>query len=236
MEAGINVFFIATVFIAGVLSFFSPCVLPLLPVYMGKLMEGGDERKVSIGRMSINVVPVVKTLLFIFGLSFVFFSLGFGAGVLGVFLYHPYTSIVLGIVVILLGLHQGEWINMSLLQREKKVEWHRGNQKGYGEAFLLGLTFSFGWTPCVGPVLGSVLAIAVSGEHSAWYGGFLTAVYTLGMALPFLVLALASSWALKYMNRAKKHMIFLKKCGGILIILMGIVLMTGNMNQLTSFL
>ena len=116
------------------------------------------------------------------------------------------------------------------------MEWHRGNQKGYGEAFLLGLTFSFGWTPCVGPVLGSVLAIAVSGEHSAWYGGFLTAVYTLGMALPFLVLALASSWALKYMNRVKKHMIFLKKCGGILIILMGIVLMTGNMNRLTSFL
>lgn len=104
------------------------------------------------------------------------------------------------------------------------------------EAFILGLTFSFAWTPCVGPVLGSVLAIAVSEGSSPWYGGFLMIVYTAGMAIPFLLLAAASSYFMKYLQPLKKHSLALKRAGGILIVLMGIVLMSGQLNRLTAIL
>ena len=101
-------------------------------------------------------------------------------------------------------------------------------------AFLIGVTFSFGWTPCVGPVLSSVLAIAASGGDGALQGALLMLVYTLGLALPFLLLALASSWVLQHFAKLKPHMGTLKKIGGALIILMGILLMLGNLNSLAS--
>lgn len=100
----------------------------------------------------------------------------------------------MGGIVILLGLHQMELININFLQRQKKIELDGKRQGGILGAFLLGLTFSFGWTPCVGPVLGAVLAVVASENGSALYGGLLMAVYAVGMAVPFLILAVASSW------------------------------------------
>lgn len=233
MMTEFSVFFIGTVFVAGVLSFFSPCVFPLLPVYMGQLMD--QEGPVFAYRGGkIYIRPILKTLAFIAGLSMVFFSLGFGAGFLGRFLYHPYTPYVLGGIVVILGLHQMEVINIRSLQKEKKLDFRKGEKKGMAEAFILGLTFSFAWTPCVGPVLGSVLAVAVSGGSSAWYGGFLMAVYTAGMAIPFLLLAAGSSFFMKYFSPLKKHMLLLKKLGGFLILLMGLVLMSGQFNRLAA--
>lgn len=232
METDINPLFIITVFAAGVLSFFSPCILPLLPVYIAKLMDGQQGKKIKILGLTCDAAPLVKTALFILGISFVFFSLGLLAGAVGHLFYHPYTSVILGAVVILLGLHQMEWINFTFLQRERKIEI-QNTGKGYTSAFLLGLTFSFGWTPCVGPVLGSVLALSAAGGHSAWYGGLLTAVYTLGMAIPFLLLALASSRVMKALPVLKKHTIQLKKIGGLIIILMGILLMMGELHTLS---
>ena len=181
MQEGINNLFAGAVFLAGVLSFFSPCVFPLLPVYLGKLAE-----------------------------------------------------YVLGGIVILLGLHQMELININFLQRQKKIELDGKRQGGILGAFLLGLTFSFGWTPCVGPVLGAVLAVVASENGSALYGGLLMAVYAAGMAVPFLILAVASSWLLKYSSHVKRHMVLLKKIGGVLIILMGILLMLGKLDMLAA--
>lgn len=235
METGFSFFFMGTVFAAGILSFFSPCVFPLLPVYIGKLMDQPGSVVFTYRGSKIYIYPILKTLAFIAGLSMVFFTLGFGAGFLGGFLYHPYTPYILGTIVIFLGLHQMEIINIRFLQQEKKMDFHGSGKRGLAEAFILGLTFSFAWTPCVGPVLGSVLAILVSGGVSAWYGGFLMLVYTAGMAIPFLLLAAGSSFFMKYSVSLKKHMLFLKKAGGFLILLMGLVLMSGQMNRLAAF-
>ena len=204
MQEGINNLFAGAVFLAGVLSFFSPCVFPLLPVYLGKLAEDPGTRSFSFFGLKVYVSPLVKTVFFITGLSTVFFSLGFGTGFFSHIFYHPYTPYVMGGIVILLGLHQ------------------------------MGLTFSFGWTPCVGPVLGAVLAVVASENGSALYGGLLMAVYAAGMAVPFLILAVASSWLLKYSSHVKRHMVLLKKIGGVLIILMGILLMLGKLDMLAA--
>ena len=194
--------FSISVFLAGVLSFFSPCILPLMPVYVGILLD--SER--------------VKTVR-IFGRE----------------LYAPWFRYLLGGIVILLGIHQMEVINLRQLQKQKTIQLKKNRERNeFFNAFLIGVTFSFGWTPCVGPVLSSVLAIAASGGDGALQGAFLMLVYTLGLALPFLVLALASSWVLQHFAKLKPHMGTLKKIGGALIILMGILLMLGTLNSLAS--
>ena len=154
---------------------------------------------------------------------------------MGKVLYTEWFRYVLGAIVVFLGVHQMELINFKLLQRQKSVQLKKDkNRNDFYNAFLLGVTFSLGWTPCVGPVLSSVLAIAASGGNGAVQGGFLMLVYTLGLAIPFLILALASSIVLRHFGKIKPYMRLLKKIGGLLIILMGILLMLGNLNVLAS--
>lgn len=230
-----NSLFSISVFLAGVLSFFSPCILPLMPVYVGILLDSERVKTVRIFGRDISWYGLVKTLCFIAGLSTVFLILGYGAGALGHVLYAPWFRYLLGGVVILLGIHQMEVINLRQLQKQKTIQLKKNRERNeFFNAFLIGVTFSFGWTPCVGPVLSSVLAIAASGGDGALQGAFLMLVYTLGLALPFLVLALASSWVLQHFAKLKPHMGTLKKIGGALIILMGILLMLGNLNSLAS--
>ena len=219
--------FSISVFLAGVLSFFSPCILPLMPVYVGILLDSERVKTVRIFGRDISWYGLVKTLCFIAGLSTVFLILGYGAGALGQVLYAPWFRYLLGGIVILLGIHQMDVINLRQLKKNRE-------RNEFFNAFLIGVTFSFGWTPCVGPVLSSVLAIAASGGNGALQGALLMLVYTLGLALPFLVLALASSWVLQHFAKLKPHMGTLKKIGGALIILMGILLMLGNLNSLAS--
>lgn len=230
-----NSLFSISVFLAGVLSFFSPCILPLMPVYVGILLDSERVKTVRIFGRDISWYGLVKTLCFIAGLSTVFLILGYGAGALGHVLYAPWFRYLLGGIVILLGIHQMEVINLRQLQKQKIIQLKKNRERNeFFNAFLIGVTFSFGWTPCVGPVLSSVLAIAASGGDGALQGAFLMLVYTLGLALPFLVLALASSWVLQHFAKLKPHMGTLKKIGGALIILMGILLMLGNLNSLAS--
>ncbi|MBR7926801.1 thiol-disulfide oxidoreductase-associated membrane protein CcdA2 [Aerococcaceae bacterium zg-ZUI334] len=223
--------FSISVFLAGVLSFFSPCILPLLPVYVGVLLDSDEPRTIRIFGIDIAWYGIVKTLFFIAGLSTVFITLGYGAGFLGNLLYAEWFRYLLGAIVIILGIHQTGIINIKQLQKQKSVQLDNNKKRNdFYNAFLLGLTFSFGWTPCVGPVLSSVLAIAASGGNGAWQGALLMLLYTLGLALPFLLVALASSLVLRHFNKIKPHMDTLKKVGGIIIILMGILLMFGNLN------
>lgn len=231
-----HIFFFLSVFLAGILSFFSPCILPLLPVYTGVLLDDKDGAQASSGKFSISVTSLLRTLAFIAGISFIFILLGYGAGFLGDLLYASWFQYFTGAIIILLGLHQMEILHFKGLYKEKRLQL-RGqgqNGKGYSQAFLLGLTFSFAWTPCVGPVLGSVLALAASGGSGAWQGAGLMLVYTLGLALPFLLLALTSSYVLKHFRKLHPYLGILKKVGGFLIIVMGLLVLFGNASILSQ--
>ncbi|VMQ58024.1 cytochrome c-type biogenesis protein [Streptococcus pneumoniae] len=231
-----HIFFFLSVFLAGILSFFSPCILPLLPVYTGVLLDDKDGAQASSGKFSISVTSLLRTLVFIAGISFIFILLGYGAGFLGDLLYASWFQYLTGAIIILLGLHQMEILHFKGLYKEKRLQLQGQGQngKGYSQAFLLGLTFSFAWTPCVGPVLGSVLALAASGGSGAWQGAGLMLVYTLGLALPFLLLALTSSYVLKHFRKLHPYLEILKKVGGFLIIVMGFLVLFGNASILSQ--
>ncbi|CKI85454.1 cytochrome c-type biogenesis protein [Streptococcus pneumoniae] len=231
-----HIFFFLSVFLAGILSFFSPCILPLLPVYTGVLLDDKDGAQASSGKFSISVTSLLRTLAFIAGISFIFILLGYGAGFLGDLLYASWFQYLTGAIIILLGLHQMEILHFKGLYKEKRLQLQGQGQngKGYSQAFLLGLTFSFAWTPCVGPVLGSVLALAASGGSGAWQGAGLMLVYTLGLALPFLLLALTSSYVLKHFRKLHPYLGILKKAGGFLIIVMGLLVLFGNASILSQ--
>ncbi|CAG5786495.1 cytochrome c-type biogenesis protein [Streptococcus pneumoniae] len=231
-----HIFFFLSVFLAGILSFFSPCILPLLPVYTGVLLDDKDGAQASSGKFSISVTSLLRTLAFIAGISFIFILLGYGAGFLGDLLYASWFQYLTGAIIILLGLHQMEFLHFKGLYKEKRLQLQGQGQngKGYSQAFLLGLTFSFAWTPCVGPVLGSVLALAASGGSGAWQGAGLMLVYTLGLALPFLLLALTSSYVLKHFRKLHPYLGILKKVGGFLIIVMGLLVLFGNASILSQ--
>ncbi|MEE5262851.1 thiol-disulfide oxidoreductase-associated membrane protein CcdA2 [Streptococcus pneumoniae] len=231
-----HIFFFLSVFLAGILSFFSPCILPLLPVYTGVLLDDKDGAQASSGKFSISVTSLLRTLAFIAGISFIFILLGYGAGFLGDLLYDSWFQYLTGAIIILLGLHQMEILHFKGLYKEKRLQLQGQGQngKGYSQAFLLGLTFSFAWTPCVGPVLGSVLALAASGGSGAWQGAGLMLVYTLGLALPFLLLALTSSYVLKHFRKLHPYLGILKKVGGFLIIVMGLLVLFGNASILSQ--
>lgn len=231
-----HIFFFLSVFLAGILSFFSPCILPLLPVYTGVLLDDKEGAQASSGKFSISVTSLLRTLAFIAGISFIFILLGYGAGFLGDLLYASWFQYLTGAIIILLGLHQMEILHFKGLYKEKRLQLQGQGQngKGYSQAFLLGLTFSFAWTPCVGPVLGSVLALAASGGSGAWQGAGLMLVYTLGLALPFLLLALTSSYVLKHFRKLHPYLGILKKVGGFLIIVMGLLVLFGNASILSQ--
>ena len=227
--------FSLTVFLAGILSLFSPCVFPLLPVYIGILLGSDQEKAIRLFGKKIRWHGLLKTLCFIAGISVIFLLIGFGAGLLGQVIYSPWFRYLMGALIIILGLHQMEVFHFHFLEKQKTMDFGANKQKNeLFSAFLLGLGFSFGWTPCIGPVLGSVLALAASDGQDALMGAVYLLVYTLGMALPFLLLALASSLVLPYFNRLKTHLLLLKKIGGAIIILMGILLLLGQLNSLSS--
>ena len=217
------------VFLEGVVSFFSPCILPILPIYLGYL-AGQSEKDVKKNK-------IVNMLFFGVGIALSFFILGMAFTGIGKFFdtNKAMFSRIGGVIVLLLGLYQIGFYQSDFLNRERRIKplWGTG-KVGPLVALLMGFTFSFAWTPCVGPVLGSVLALAASGGSGAWQGAGLMLIYTLGLALPFLVLALASSYVLKHFRKLHPYLGTLKKVGGFLIIVMGILVLLGNASILTT--
>ncbi|MCK5129545.1 MAG: sulfite exporter TauE/SafE family protein [Clostridiales bacterium] len=232
-----NAFLPLIVFGAGVLSFFAPCIVPLLPVYVGYLSKSaGEDISNQEGKKKRLVNPrlVIQTLIFALGLSTAFVLLGFGAGALGKVINSRLILYISGAIVIILGLHQIGLFNIKLLERQKKVEVKGSKRGGLIGAYLLGLTFSLGWTPCVGPVLATVLGIAGS-QGLAVYAAFLMFLYSLGLAIPFILISLFAGFFLERLRKLNKHMRKIQIIGGILIIIMGILLLTDQLNVITGW-
>ena len=205
---------IGTVFLAGLASFLSPCIFPIIPIYFGILAKGGRK--------------ILNTFLFIAGLSLTFVSLGFSFGFLGNLFFNDNVRIIAVIIVIILGIHQLVIIKFNFLDRTKVVEVKTEGKSASFEAFFLGLTFSLGWTPCIGPILASVLALS-GDEGSALYGAGMMLVYVLGLATPFVLFSLFSQELLKRSKALNKHLGKFKIVGGLLIIVMGVLLITNNL-------
>ena len=221
------------VFLAGILSFFSPCTLPLLPVYFAELAAATDSSTVVPGnKKSIDLRLILRTLVFVAGLSTSFVIMGFGAGLAGQLLESRWFLVGCGITVIVLGIHQTGLIRLRLLERQKKWESSGKARSGILAAFLLGFTFSFGWTPCVGPVLATVLALA-SNQGESLGAAVLMLVYSAGLSLPFVLLAFMGARVLGKLKNVHRHLPKIQVASGILIIVMGALLMTDNLNVLT---
>lgn len=227
------------VFFQGLVSFFSPCVLPLIPLYIGYL-SGGTGVRDEDGKMHYKQSKVmVNTFFFVLGVSFAFFILGLGVSVIGGFLRGNqllFTRIG-AIIIIFFGLNQlGIFGGSSILGRERRFTIHL-ERLGMSPltALLMGFTFSFAWTPCVGPALASVLLMAASAESQAM-GFLLIGVYTLGFVLPFLAVGLFTTKLLELFKKHQNVVKYTVKIGAAIMIFMGILMFTGKMNAITGYL
>ena len=210
---------------AGLLSFFSPCILPLLPVYVGVLTTDASSDTLGLGRRCAN------TIAFVLGICCVFVTLGAGAGALGSTFDSSYVAIALGILVFIFGLHLAGVIRIPFLNRERRANLSKIQVRGILGAFVLGLAFSFGWTPCVGPILGTILALAAE-QGSAAVGAGLLLVYALGLCVPFVVITLAANVALAKLRALHKYLPILQRIGGALIAIMGLWLVFSQVSAL----
>jgi len=222
MTAGVS-FLLA--FTAGLLSFLSPCFLPLIPVYLAYL-SGTSGSKVSLA----------KTLAFIGGFSLVFIILGASATSLGHFFlqYQAAWRKLSAIVIIIFGLHLLDILPIKLIYREER--WFEAvKTKGWMGAFLLGIAFSFGWTPCIGPVLSSILLMA-STSQTLSLGILLLVAYSLGLGIPFFLVALFWQYFIGRLSRLNKYLSLLEKVSGVILITMGIMVWNNGFSRLGRLL
>lgn len=231
----ISVFSLGTAFIAGLASFLAPCVLPLVPAYVGYLggrtaFESDEEkhRKWSI---------FTHGLAFVIGFSVVFILLGIATSAVGSLLTgaRDWIEKIGGIVVVIFGLHMtGIW-KIPFLQYDTRKQSPLDQNRGYISSFLMGVFFSAGWSPCVGPVLGAILTLSLSGG-SVITGGTLLAAYSAGLSIPFLIAALGVGWVTKALRKYGRALHFLEIVMGVILIVVGFMLFLGLFEQLTIYL
>lgn len=223
------------VFVEGLLSLFSPCILPILPVYLS-ILSNSSVQELKEGEVKFKNSPLLKnTVLFVLGISTTFFILGSSITVLKQFFTSNKQTISLigGILIILMGLFYLGYLNLPFLQREKKLNIEVREMKPL-TAYLLGFAFSFGWTPCVGPMLASVLIMA-SSSKTVFMGNLLILVYTLGITLPFVIAAMFYDRLFRYIDKIKLHMETIKKIGGAILLITGLVMALGGTDKITGY-
>ena len=225
---------LAIALFAGVISFLSPCVLPIVPPYLA-YMAGISTADMTETRGPDRAV-VVSALFFVLGLSTVFLLLGFAASALGrVFLsYQEYFNYAAGAVIILFGLHFIGLVRLPFLFREARIDAGDRGGSPLG-AYVLGLAFAFGWTPCIGPVLGAILSMAAQ-DASFSRGLVLMGFYAVGLGLPFLLAAIFISRFMGVMVRMRRHMGTIEKVMGVLLIGVGLLLITGGFADISFWL
>jgi cytochrome c-type biogenesis protein len=230
-----DVTFAAALF-AGLLSFLSPCVLPLVPPYLVYLAGASLERLADAEpEPRVKRETVFAALLFVAGFSTVFIAFGASASAVGA-LVHAYSaqlSTLAGIVIIIMGLHFLGLTRLALLMREKRLEMVK--PVGLWGAYVMGLAFAFGWTPCIGPILAAILAVAAS-KATVAKGAILLAVYSAGLGIPFIAAAFAIEPMAAFIARFKRHLDMVEKVMGGLLVLTGIAFLTGFVTEASFYL
>jgi cytochrome c-type biogenesis protein len=222
--------------IAGAISFLSPCVLPLVPPYLcymaGVSVDDFRRPQASGARLAL----MSASLAFVLGFTTVFVALGAGASTIGGFLraWQQELAVVAGIIIIVMGLNFLGLLRIPFLSRELRFQGG-GGQAGIGSAYLMGLAFAFGWTPCIGPVLGPILTLA-GGRETIGEGALMLAVYSLGLGIPFLIAALFSGAFMRFMQRFRVHMGRMEKIIGGLLVLAGVLFLTGGIQSAAFWL
>ncbi len=222
--------------VAGLVSFLSPCVLPLVPPYLVFLTGASIERLAGGERdAQVKREAVVAAVLFVAGFSTVFVALGASASVIGAMLryYSHALSIIAGVAIIVMGLHFLGLTPISLLHRQARIEVQK--PVGLWGAYVMGFAFALGWTPCIGPILATILAVAAS-EATLAKGAGLLAVYSLGLGIPFIIAAFAVEPFAAFVARFRSHLTHVERVMGGLLVLTGIAFLAGFFTQLNSWL
>ncbi|MFN4057258.1 MAG: cytochrome c biogenesis CcdA family protein [Roseinatronobacter sp.] len=219
---------------AGILSFLSPCVLPIVPPYLAYM--GGISMQDMTSDGQTRRRAILSALFFVMGLSTVFLLLGFTASTMGhLFLRNAELfGQIAGVVVIVFGLHFLGVFRIPFLMREARIDAGDRGGSAFG-AYVLGLAFAFGWTPCIGPVLGAILSLAAT-ETSVARGTAMLGVYALGLGLPFLLAAIFVQRSMALMQRLKRHMGLIEKIMGLMLLAVGIALVTGAFSAFSWWL
>ena len=215
---------------AGLISFLSPCVLPLIPGYISYI--SGSSLNELIEKKSVNIFPII---LFTLGFSLVFISFGATASFIGsVILNNSYElRIASGIIIIIFSLHILGIINLNFLNYEKRI--YTEKKSGIFSSILVGMAFGFGWTPCIGPILGSILALA-STEQSLNRGILLLVFYSLGLAIPFIISGYLIQKFLVFSKNFKKNISLVSKLGGVILLATGILILTNKLQSLGYYI
>ena len=220
---------------AGVLSFLSPCVLPLVPPYLTFIAGTTIEEIAEEGAARARRDVLLAALLFVAGFTTVFVALGATASVFGQFVRANLhiLSMLAGVAIIGMGLHFLGLFKIAFLYREKRMDVEK--PVGLWGAYVMGLAFAFGWTPCIGPILAAILAVA-SSEDTVGKGAGLLAVYSLGLGIPFLAAALAIEPFMNFMKKFRAHFGKVEKIVGVALVATGVAFMTGGMQNLSIWL
>jgi cytochrome c-type biogenesis protein len=222
-------------FLAGILSFLSPCVLPLVPGYVSLISGASVEQLQSPERRMLRTV-MLHSLTFVLGFSVVFIALGAVATGVGqvVNQYHSLLSKIAGIVVIIFGLHLTGLLKIKALYADKRLHEIKGGASAMG-SFAVGFAFAFGWTPCIGPILATILVLA-GAQATVWKGIILLAVYSLGLAVPFLLTSLGVDRFLAFYGRFRRHLHTVEVFSGVLLIAIGVLIFLNNLRLLSGYL
>lgn len=219
-------------FIAGLLSFFSPCILPLIPAYF-TFITGFTLDELTGSNTDTRKKVILSTVAYVFGFSTVFILMGASASYLGGFI-HSYGDIIRiagGVIIMLLGLHLTGWLRFSTLEFEKRIHLNKKPLRFFG-TYIVGMAFAAGWSPCIGPLLGSILIIAGSKE-SVQEGAVLLSLYSAGLAIPFIGMSFFISTMLSFMKKASPALRYFNMAAGILLIVIGFLLIINKLIFLT---
>ena len=220
-------------FLAGLLSFFSPCVLPLIPAYF-TFITGYSLEELTEGNIEIRKKVILSTISFVLGFSVVFILMGGSASYLGglIYKYKNLIRIIGGVLIIILGIHLTGVFRIRSLEFEKRIQIQKKPLHFLG-TFIIGMAFGAGWSPCIGPLLGSILIVAGS-QETIGQGMVLLGVYSAGLALPFVIISVFINFLLVFMKRATRVLKYVNVVAGILLILVGLVLVTNKLYLFSS--